>query len=107
MRRIHQAIAVAVATVALAAAGCTSQTGAGTPPARSVRGREEQRVPPTPSPRTSEAAGTRPSGPVYQSWAHEAMSDTLVICNANGKATPDVADTFEVTDRQHHVQGAR
>ena len=38
MRRIHQAIAVAVATVALAAAGCTSQTGTGAPPAASSGG---------------------------------------------------------------------
>jgi peptide/nickel transport system substrate-binding protein len=96
MRRIHQGLAVAVATVALAAAGCTSQTGTGASPAASSGGAKGTLTLGS----TLDIQGWDPAKqPGYQSWAHEAVWDTLVKCDANGKATPDVADTFEVTDK--------
>ena len=95
MRLIHQRIAVAVATVALAAAGCTSQTGANPSPAASSGGAKGTLT----LGATLDLQGWDPAKqPGYQSWAHEAVWDTLVKCDANGKATPDVADTFETTD---------
>ena len=104
MRRIHKGLVVAVSTVAFAAAGCTSQTVSQT-----------RHRPRRPGARRALSLSARPwtskgwdptKQPGYQSWAHEAVWDTLVKCDANGKATPDVADTFEVTDNNTHVQGA-
>src|SRR6478609_6446478 len=85
MRRIHQGVGAVVAALALAAAaGCTSQP-ATTGPAAAAAGA---------------AKGTLTLGATlgFQGWAHEAIWDTLVRCDANGKATPGVADTFQVTD---------
>ncbi|MET0704336.1 MAG: ABC transporter substrate-binding protein [Mycobacterium sp.] len=95
MRRIHKTLAVSVAAVALAAAGCTSQTGTAPAPAASSGGAKGTLTLGS----TLDLQGWDPSKqPGYQSWAHEAVWDTLVKCDANGKATPDVADTFEVAD---------
>jgi len=98
MRRFYSKIAVPAAALAVLLAGCTS----GATPGSSA---------PSPSGSSGGAKGTLTLGatldlqgwdptkqPGYQSWAHEAVWDTLVKCDANGKATPDVADTFEVTD---------
>jgi len=38
------------------------------------------------------------SQPGYQNWAGEAVWDQLVYCDAVGKLTPDVADTWKVTN---------
>src|SRR5207245_8664343 len=35
----------------------------------------------------------------YQNWAAEAAWDQLVYCDANGQLTPDVADTWQITDQ--------
>ena len=95
MRRIHTSIGVAVAALALAAAGCTSQSGTGSAPAASSGGAKGTLT----LGATLDIQGWDPAKqPGYQSWAHEAIWDTLVKCDANGKATPDVADTYEVTD---------
>jgi peptide/nickel transport system substrate-binding protein len=97
MRRIHRGIgvAVAVAGLVLAAPGCTSQNGT-TPATDTSSGAAKGTLT---LGATLDIQGWDPAKqPGFQSWAHEAIWDSLVKCDANGKATPDVADTFEVTD---------
>jgi peptide/nickel transport system substrate-binding protein len=95
MRSITWGIAAAATAIALAAAGCTSQTSAPPSSAESSGGAKGTLT----LGATLDIQGWDPSKqPGYQSWAHEAIWDTLVKCDANGKATPDVADTFEVAD---------
>jgi peptide/nickel transport system substrate-binding protein len=95
MRRIPKGLAVAVSALALAVAGCTSQAGTSSAPAGSSGAAKGTLT----LGATLDIQGWDPSKqPGFQSWAHEAIWDSLVKCDANGKATPDVADTFEVTD---------
>src|SRR6478672_5268241 len=95
MRRIYARLAIPVAALALTLTGCTSQTGTAPAPAASSGGAKGTLT----LGATLDLQGWDPTKqPGYQSWAHEAVWDTLVKCDANGKATPDVADTFEVTD---------
>ena len=99
MRRTGKTLAVAVAAVAFAAAGCTSSTQTGAGPSPSASGASGAAKGTLTLGATLDLQGWDPAKqPGYQSWAHEAVWDTLVKCDANGKATPDVADTFEVTD---------
>src|SRR5690349_15519608 len=97
MRRIHQGVGAVVAALALAAAaGCTSQPGTTVPAAVASSGAAKGTLT---LGATLDIQGWNPTKqPGFQSWAHEAIWDSLVRCDANGKATPDVADTFEVTD---------
>ena len=96
MRRIHKGLVVAVSTVALAVAGCGSQTSTGSSSSAPSTGGEKGTLT---LGATLDIQGWNPTTqPGYQSWAHEAVWDQLVKCDANGKATPDIADTFEVTD---------
>jgi peptide/nickel transport system substrate-binding protein len=37
--------------------------------------------------------------PGYQNWAAEAVWDQLVYCGADGSLTPDVAESWEITDQ--------
>lgn len=95
MRRIRQGMAVAITTIALAAAGCTSATS-GTATSTPSGGGEKGTLT---LGATLDIQGWSPvNQPGYQSWALEAVWDTLVKCDGNGKATPDIADTFEVTN---------
>ena len=96
MRRIHKGLVVAVSTVALAVAGCGSETSTGSSSSAPSTGGEKGTLT---LGATLDIQGWNPTTqPGYQSWAHEAVWDQLVKCDANGKATPDIADTFEVTD---------
>ena len=91
-------MSVAVSTVALAVAGCGSEIRHRARPRRhaSTGGGKGTLT----LGATLDIQGWNPTTqPGYQSWAHEAVWDQLVKCDANGKATPDIADTFEVTDK--------
>ncbi len=95
MRRINAKLAVSVSALTVLVAGCTSQTGTVSSSAAASAGQKGTLT----LGMTLDIQGWDPSKqPGYQSWAHEAVWDTLVKCDANGKATPDVADTFEVAD---------
>jgi peptide/nickel transport system substrate-binding protein len=95
MRRNHLASAASVAAVALVAAGCTSGTGTGSSGAASSGGEKAQLN----LAQTVDFYGWDPSNqPGYQGWAGEAVWDQLCKTDANGKAVPDVADKFEITN---------
>lgn len=48
---------------------------------------------------TTDIAGWDPSiQPAFQSWAHEAVWDQLVMCNAVGELEPGLADEWEFSD---------
>ena len=94
MRRLPVRFAVITAAVVLAAAGCTSATGTGSPSATSGGEKAQLTLG-----MTADFYGWDPSNqPGYQGWAAEAVWDQLVKCDAVGKPTPDVADTFEITN---------
>ena len=96
MRRIYARLAIPVAALALTLAGCTSGTGAGSSSSAASSGGEKDLLT---LGSTLDIQGWSPlNQPGYQSWACEAVWDNLVKCDANGKATPDVADTFQVTN---------
>ncbi|MEV4264020.1 ABC transporter substrate-binding protein [Kribbella sp. NPDC049584] len=95
MRRIHLGFAVPVAVLALVAAGCTSETSAGSSAATSSGGEKAQLT----VAQTVDFYGWDPSNqPGYQGWAAEAVWDQLCKTDANGKAVPDIADKFEITN---------
>jgi peptide/nickel transport system substrate-binding protein len=96
MRRIHPRLAAPVAALALLlAAGCGGGSTQGQAASESPAGEKGTLT----LGATLDIQGWNPTTqPGYQSWAHEAVWDQLVKCDANGKATPDIADTFEVTD---------
>ena len=96
MRRIYARLAIPVAALAFTLAGCTSGTDAGSSSAAASSGGEKELLT---LGSTADIQGWSPlNQPGYQGWALEAVYDQLVKCDANGKATPDVADTFEVTN---------
>ena len=96
MRRIPKGFAVPVTGLALVLAGCTSQTGAGSSSSASSSGGEKQQLTLA---QTVDFYGWDPSNqPGFQGWAAEAVWDQLCKTDAKGKAQPDVADTFEVTN---------
>jgi peptide/nickel transport system substrate-binding protein len=96
MRRIPKAFAVPVTGLVLVLAGCTSQTAAGSSPAASSSGGEKQQLTLA---QTVDFYGWDPSNqPGFQGWAAEAVWDQLCKTDANGKAQPDLADKFEVTN---------
>jgi peptide/nickel transport system substrate-binding protein len=96
MRRIPMGFAVPVTGLALVLAGCTSQTGAGSSPSASSSGGEKQQLTLA---QTVDFYGWDPSNqPGFQGWAAEAVWDNLCKTDANGKAQPDLADKFEVTN---------
>jgi peptide/nickel transport system substrate-binding protein len=96
MRRIPKGVAVPVTGLALVLAGCTSQAGAGSSPSAASSGGEKQQLTLA---QTVDFYGWDPSSqPGYQGWAAEAVWDQLCKTDAKGKAQPDVADTFEVTN---------
>jgi peptide/nickel transport system substrate-binding protein len=96
MRRIPKGFAVPVTGLALVLAGCTSQTGAGSSPSAASSGGEKQQLTLA---QTVDFYGWDPSNqPGFQGWAAEAVWDQLCKTDAKGKAQPDVADTFEVTN---------
>jgi peptide/nickel transport system substrate-binding protein len=95
MRRINAKLAVSVTALALLVGGCTTQTGAEPGSAASSGGEKGTLT----LGMTLDIQGWSPiNQPGFQSWPLEAVWDTLVKCDANGKNTPDVADMFEVTD---------
>ena len=96
MRRIHLGIAVPAVGLGLVLAGCTSQTAAGSSPSASSSGGEKQQLTLA---QTVDFYGWDPANqPGFQGWAAEAVWDQLCKTDAKGKAQPDVADTFEVTN---------
>jgi peptide/nickel transport system substrate-binding protein len=96
MRRIPKGFAVPLTGLALVLAGCTSQTGAGSSPSAASSGGEKQQLTLA---QTVDFYGWDPSNqPGFQGWAAEAVWDQLCKPDAKGKAQPDVADTFEVTN---------
>lgn len=96
MRRIHLGSVVPVAVLALVVAGCTSQTGTGSSAVGSTPGGEKAQLTLA---QTVDFYGWDPSNqPGYQGWAAEAVWDQLCKTDANGKAVPDVADKFEITN---------
>ena len=96
MRRIPKGFAVPVTGLALVLAGCTSQTGTGSSPSASSSGGEKQQLTLA---QTVDFYGWDPSNqPGFQGWAAEAVWDQLCKTDAAGKAQPDVADKFEVTN---------
>jgi peptide/nickel transport system substrate-binding protein len=96
MRRIPLRFAAPAAVLALLAGGCTSETGAGSSVAgASSNGDKDQLT----LAQTVDFYGWDPSNqPGYQGWAAEAVWDQLCKTDSNGKAVPDIADTFEVTN---------
>lgn len=95
MRRIPTGLAAAASALALTVAGCTSAPSGEAAPEASAGGEKETLT----LGATADIQGWSPlNQPGYQGWAVEAVWDNLVKCDANGKATPDVADTFEVTN---------
>jgi peptide/nickel transport system substrate-binding protein len=95
MRRIHLGFAVPAAVLALVAAGCTSETSTGSSAATSSGGDKAQLT----VAQTVDFYGWDPSNqPGYQGWAAEAVWDQLCKTDANGKAVPDIADKFEITN---------
>jgi peptide/nickel transport system substrate-binding protein len=96
MRRIHVGSAVSVTALALVVAGCTSATGTGSSAAGASSGGEKAQLNLA---QTVDFYGWDPSNqPGYQGWAAEAVWDQLCKTDANGKAVPDIADTFETTN---------
>jgi peptide/nickel transport system substrate-binding protein len=95
MRRIRPAFAVPVVALALVTAGCTSGTSSGSSSSVSSGGEKAQLT----LAQTVDFYGWDPSSqPGYQGWTAEAVWDQLCKTDANGKAVPDVADTFEITN---------
>src|SRR4029453_19563937 len=96
MRRIHARLAVPAAALALLfAAGCGGGSTQGQSSSESPAGEKGTLT----LGATADTPGWDPSmAPGYQGCALGAVWDTLVNCDANGKATPNVADTFEVTN---------
>jgi peptide/nickel transport system substrate-binding protein len=96
MRRIYARLAVPAAALALLlAAGCGGGSTQGQSSSESPAGEKGTLT----LGATADIPGWDPSmAPGFQGWAIEAVWDTLVNCDANGKATPNVADTFEVTN---------
>jgi peptide/nickel transport system substrate-binding protein len=96
MRRIHPTLAVPAA-LALLLAACGGDSGGsegadGAPSPGGEKGTLTLGM-------TADIEGWDPSGqPGYQSWPHEAVWDSLVKCDENGEATPDIADEFEVSN---------
>ena len=103
MRRIHARLAAPAAALALLlAAGCTSGTGTGSSSAGASSGGEKEQL--TLAFET-DVYGWDPSNqPGYQNWQAEAVWDQLVFCDANGKLTPGLADTFEITDQNKTIK---
>jgi peptide/nickel transport system substrate-binding protein len=96
MRRIPTGFAVPAVGLGLVLAGCTSQTGAGSSPSASSSGGEKQQLTLA---QTVDFYGWDPSNqPGFQGWAAEAVWDQLCKADAKGKAQPDVADKFEITN---------
>lgn len=100
MRRIHtKALVVTVAALALFSSACTSgpatTPGGASSPAASAGGEKDQLT----LGMTLDAYGWNPANqPGYQNWAGEAVWDNLARCDGNGKLTPDIADTYEITN---------
>jgi peptide/nickel transport system substrate-binding protein len=81
--------------LALVVAGCTSQAGTGASSTDAAGGQKAQLT----LAQTVDFYGWDPNNqPGYQGWAAEAVWDQLCKTDANGKAVPDIADTFEVTN---------
>ena len=93
MRRIQATLATSAVAVALLLAGCGGGSSEGSTSAAAAQ-KELLTLG-----ATLDIQGWSPvNQPGFQSWALEAVWDQLVKCDAKGKATPDIADTFEVTD---------
>ena len=94
MRRIQATLATPAVAVALLLAGCGGGSTEGSTSSAATAQKELLTLG-----ATLDIQGWDPTAqPGFQSWAHEAVWDTLVKCDANGKATPDVSDRFEVTN---------
>src|SRR5215207_3923141 len=98
MRRIHARLAAPAAALALLlAAGCTGGATQGQTGTQSSAGAEKEQL--TLAFETDPYGWDPSSQPGYQNWQAEAVWDQLVLCDANGKLQPNVADTFEITDQ--------
>src|SRR6478609_2561699 len=96
MRRINPKLAVPITALALLLAGCGGGSAGRPASAPSASGGQKELLT---LGSTLDIQGWSPiNQPGYQSWALEAVWDNLVKCDGNGKAQPDVADTFEVTN---------
>src|SRR6478735_1942012 len=96
MRRINPKLAVPITALALLLAGCGGGSAGSPASAPSTSGGEKDLLTLA---STLDIQGWSPiNQPGYQNWALDAVWDNLVKCDGNGKATPDVADTFEVTN---------
>src|SRR5918995_2738272 len=104
MRRISARLAAPAAALALLlAAGCTSGATQGQAGSQSSAGAEKEQL--TLAFET-DVYGWDPSNqPGYQNWQAEAVWDQLVLCDANGKLTPNLADTFEITNQNRTFKG--
>jgi peptide/nickel transport system substrate-binding protein len=104
MRRIHARLAAPAAALALLlAAGCTSGATQGEAGSQASAPAEKEQL--------TLAFETDPYGwdpsnqPGYQNWQAEAVWDQLVLCDANGKLQPNLADTFEITNQNKTFTG--
>jgi peptide/nickel transport system substrate-binding protein len=97
MRRIYKMLAVPAAALAVLLTGCTSGTSTGSSSAAASSGGEKPQL--TLAFET-DVYGWDPSNqPGYQNWAAEAVWDQLVYCNATGELTEDLADKWDITDK--------
>ena len=104
MRRIHKGLVVA----GLDGRARGRRLRIGPAPARPRRPpRLAARRAPSPSaPPSTSKGGTRPTSPATRAGPPRRSGTSSCKSDANGKATPDVADTFEVTEQQQDVQSA-
>ena len=98
MRRIHARLAAPAAALALLlAAGCKSGATQGQTANQSSAGAEKEQL--TLAFETDTYGWDPSNQPGFQNWQAEAVWDQLVLCDANGKLQPNLADTFEITDQ--------
>src|SRR6476469_7130261 len=97
MRRIPLTLAASAAAVTLLLAGCASSSDTGGASSSGATGGYKSVLT---LGMNMDIQGWDPGiQPGYQGWAAEGVWDQLAKCDATGQLTPDVADTFEITDQ--------